>query len=493
MNYSEFKVATPEYYTYNAAFKGFIIPVTTKTTASRSYTTTSKERTGNRVVKTNFTTDKTDYRENIITYVEKDLPSMKDENFVNNIDNYTSSVSHELAMVKWPDSPMKMLSTDWESVTKSIYDRDDFGPELNKTGYFEDDIKALTAGLSSDNEKVAAIFNFVKSSVKWDGFYSYGCNEGVRRAYKDKTGNVAEINLMLTAMLRNVGLTANPVLVSTRSNGIPLFPSRSAFNYVIAAVELPGSVVLLDATEKYSLPGILPVRDLNWFGRLIRKDGTSAEINLIPDMQSREVVNMMFTIRPDGEINGKIRNQFSDQNALYFRQKNVGLTQDSYLEKLENNNNKIEVSDYVRENELDLSKPVVESFSFKETKASEVIGDKIYFSPLLFLTDSENPFKQETREYPVDFGYPTQYKYNVSIEIPEGYAIESLPQQTSIGTENKMSAFKYTIANTGNKIQLAIVNDMNEAIVPSENYQMLKDFYQKMIDKLKEKIVLKKV
>jgi hypothetical protein len=70
------------------------------------------------------------------------------------------------------------------------------------------------------------------------------------KAYKDKTGNVAEINLMLTAMLR-YGLNANPVLVSTRSNGIAMFPNRTAFNYVIAAVENGGNYTLLDASDIY--------------------------------------------------------------------------------------------------------------------------------------------------------------------------------------------------------------------------------------------------
>jgi hypothetical protein len=41
---------------------------------------------------------------------------------------------------------------------------------------------------------------------------------------------------MLTAMLRYSGLTANQFGV--RSNGIALFPNRTAF-YVIAAVETP--------------------------------------------------------------------------------------------------------------------------------------------------------------------------------------------------------------------------------------------------------------
>jgi hypothetical protein len=50
---------------------------------------------------------------------------------------------------------------------------------------------------------------------------------------------------MLTAMLRYAGLTANPVLVSTRSNGIAPFPNRTAFNYV---AETPKGLVLLDAS-----------------------------------------------------------------------------------------------------------------------------------------------------------------------------------------------------------------------------------------------------
>lgn len=58
---------------------------------------------------------------------------------------------------------------------------------------------------------------------------------------------------MLTAMLRYSGLTANPVLVSTRSNGIALFPNRTAFNYVIAAVETPNGYILLDASENFQL------------------------------------------------------------------------------------------------------------------------------------------------------------------------------------------------------------------------------------------------
>ena len=149
---------------------------------------------------------------------------MKEEAYVNNIDNYSSSISHELAMTNYPNTPMKYYSTDWESVVKTIYKDDDFGPELNKTGYFEEDVNKLLTGLNTMPEKIAAIFNYVKTTVKWNNYKGYSCNDGVRKAYKDKTGNTAEINLMLTAMLRYAGMNANPVLLSTRDNGIALFP-----------------------------------------------------------------------------------------------------------------------------------------------------------------------------------------------------------------------------------------------------------------------------
>jgi len=418
---------------------------------------------------------------------------MKEEAYVNNIDNYTSSISHELSMTKFPNSTVKTYSTDWGSVVKTIYDYEDFGPELNKTGYFEDDVNKLLTGITIPNERIAAVFNFVKSNVKWNNFKGYSCNDGVKKAYKDKTGNTAEINLMLTAMLRFAGFNANPVLVSTRDNGIAFFPSRTAFNCVIAAVETPEGLVLLDATEKYSEPNILPLRDLNWVGRLIRKDGTSTEVDLMPKTLSREAINMNIVLKNDFSAVGKTRRQLTDYEALQFRKENLATSKDTYLEELENKNSNIEISDYLRDNDLNLSQPIVESYSFKDTNDIEVINDKIYISPMLFLTAKENPFKQEVREYPIDFGYPSQSKYNINIEIPEGYVVESLPTSINIATGDDIGAFKFVIVNTENKIQVAITSTINIAIVSADYYPVLKGFFQQAIDKQNEKIVLRKI
>jgi len=493
VNYSEFSTFIPEYYVFNSRQKGYLFPKVTTLKNPKSITFTNKERgEGVAPAPTTFSTSKHDYIENQTTFIAADLPAMKDEAFVNNIDNYTASVSHELSLTKFPNSPMKEYSTDWNSVVKTIYEYDDFGPELNKTGYFEDDINNLIKGITKQEEKIWLILNHVKSNVKWNGYTGYSCDSGVKKAYKEKTGNIADINLMLTAMLRYAGLTANPVLVSTRSNGIALFPNRTAFNYVIAAVETPEGNILIDATSKYSTPNILPLQVLNWSGRLIRKDGTSQEIDLMPSKPSNDNVFMNYAIDAEGKVTGKARRQCTDYNAMITRQNMNSLKEEEYLDKLENDYNKIEISEYTRTNEKEILMPTLESYSFTGNLC-EVIGGKIYVNPMLFFTNDKNPFKQEVREYPVDFSYPYADKFNITIQIPDGYSVESLPAPAALVMEENLGTFRYNIAASGNVLQLAILHQINDAIVGTEKYEMLKEYYKAMVAKETEKIVLKRI
>lgn len=496
VNYSEFNTYIPEYYTYNVSQKGFIFPKVTTEKNKKVINSVEKNRNYNgglSATSTSFSQNQTEYDENKKAFVAVNIPAIKEEDYVNNINNYTSSVSHELTMIQYPNQPSKLLSTDWTAVTKTIYDSESFGSELNKTGYFEDDLKTLLSGLSTREEKMATIYNFVKSKVKWNDYLGYFCDEGVRKAYKDQTGNVAEINLMLTAMLRYAGLEANPVLISTRSNGIALFPNRTAYNYVIAAVEIDNGIFLLDATNRNALPNILPLRDLNWFGRMIRKDGTSAEVDLIPKMISKDVVNVIATIKSDGAIEGKIREQYFDYNGFAFRENYADLATETQLERIEKKYKGLEIEAYDFTNKTELDKPIVENYSFKHNSNIEIIGDKMYFSPLLFFALTENPFKQETREYPVDFSFPVEDKYLINLTIPDGYQVEALPKSISIPMSENRGSMKYLISNNEKQIQLLLTFDINTAIISSENYDELKAFFSEVVKKQTEKIVLKKI
>ena len=152
-----------------------------------------------------------------------------------------------------------------------------------------------------------SIFNYVKTNFKWNGYYGIYADEGLRSVFKNKTGNVADINLLLTVFLRHAGLNTHPVLISSVSNGIPLFPSRTAFNYVVAGVELNGNTVLLDATDRYTVPNLLPLRAMNWSGRMIYQNGGSKEIDLQPKVLSKDNIVMNYNVLSNGKLEGCIK------------------------------------------------------------------------------------------------------------------------------------------------------------------------------------------
>ncbi len=495
VNYTEYTTYIPEYFVYNTHFKGFKTPLMSKDSKQRQldYTYTEKFVPGLNTGTPQRIKTSLDFKEEIVKYTLTNVSGLKDEAYTNNIDNYRASIQHERAMTRYPNSPVETFTTDWESVSRKIYNSEFFGDELKKTGYFEKDIDALLSGINAREERIEAIFNYVKSRMNWNEYFGIGCDEGVKKAYQEKKGNVAEINLMLTAMLRYAGIEANPVLLSTRANGISLYPSQSSFNYVITAVELQEKVVLLDATNKFSLPNILPIHDLNWFGRIIRKNESSVQINLMPTFNSKDVTSIICSIGIEGNVTGKIRNQYFDYNAFIFRVNNHGVSKDSYTEKLEKRHQGLEVSEYEVQNADDFSKPIVENYNFTSNNSVEIIGDKIYASPFLFFALTVNPFKQEVREYPVDFVYPKQDKFNVTLNIPEGYVVETLPQPRAVSMPDGLANFKYNISNTEKVVQLSYSIDINSAVIGSEYYEALKSFFKEVVNKQTEKIVLKKM
>ncbi len=153
----------------------------------------------------------------------------------------------------------------------------------------------------------------------------------------------------------------------------------------------------------------------------------------------------------------------------------------------------LEIVDYEVQNSLILNEPIVENYSFKSTNSVEIIGDKMYFSPLLYFAISENPFKQENREYPVDFIFPNQDSFRISLTIPEGYTVESLPESKVVAMPENMAKFTYDVSKNNNQVQLSYTFDVNKVVVENIYYETLKDFFKELVNKNTERIVLKKI
>ncbi|WP_051554687.1 DUF3857 domain-containing protein [Maribacter antarcticus] len=488
----EVSISTPEYFVFKPNIKGYLKlnPRVGSGNGKMNFINSNKQRRGN--ARYNYDQTELDYSTSVNTYEMIDVPALEAEPFINNINNYRSVVKYELESVKMPDSPVKNYTTTWEDVIDEIYQSQRFGGQLTQGNFFKDDLSVILADKNSDIEKTGAIFHFIQDRMNWDGYYGYYVNQGVRKAYKEKKGNTADINLMLIAMLNDAGVKSYPVLISTRENGVPMFPTREGFNYVAVYVELDKGSILLDASNKYTEPNLLPARAINWFGQVVKKDGTRKSISLIPKTVSKETLTCSLFLTEDGEITGKQRTVYSDYLAYNHRNDFNGVSDESYIKNLESKTGGIEISEFSVKNQLIIGKPITESYAFLMENQASSIGDKIYFNPLFHFATKENPFKLEERYFPIDFKYPWEEKYNISINIPEGYVIESIPESLKLELPDKMGSFLYTLKVNSTGLQVLVDIKFNNSIIPSKQYQFIKEFFNQIVQKETEQVVLSK-
>jgi hypothetical protein len=497
INVLEVSVKTPEYFIYNKVLnpQTSYRPEINESSSSRNESVTNTQVLSDNLGVRNSKSSVSQFviNENVIEVNESDIPALKDEPFVDNLSNYQARLKLELTAIKYPNEPYKNLSSSWDAVTKTIYKSNDFGEQLNKSGYYKDDIDVLLTGLESSAQKTFAIYNFVKSKVKWNGYYGYTTDAGVRKAYKEGVGNVGDINLMLVSMLRYAGIGANPVLISTKSHGIPLFPTREGFNYVICFVEDQDVMSLLDATGENATFNTLPVRDLNWQGRVIRENGSSTWIDLTPRKVSKDITSLNVKINPDLSAEGKVRSQKFDYIAKRYRDKYSNLSSEAYIKVLEKDKGNLLISNLEVEGKDNLTEPVKITYEYTMDNALEEIGDKLYLSPLLFLITQENPFKQDERKLPIDLMYPMSDKYIINIMMPDGYDVESLPESQAFDFSDNKGFFKYLVNQNRRFLQVNVELNINTSIILPQNYTFFKQFFAQVVEKESEKIVLKKI
>jgi len=425
-------------------------------------------------------------------YSIANVKPLKDESFVNNVNNYRSSLRLELASFIQSNGMPKNFSNTWESLIAEIY-KGDFGTELNRTRYFGSDLENLMKGVENREDKINTIFNYVQSKFTWNGKNGYNTELGVREAYKSKTGNVADINLVLIAMLREAGIEVSPILLSTRNHGVAYTPSHSAYNYVIAGIEVPNALILLDATSKYSRPNILPIRALNWTGRIIRKSGSSAEVDLIPSLYSN--LNAMYTINlnEDGSISGNARTKRNNYNAHIYRANYADLSKDALVKQIQDKYTNFEINDFEHKNFANLDQDILETYDFKVNQAADIIGDQIFFEPSFVFNIKNNPFLDEDRKYPVDFVYNQKETISYIITIPDGYEVEYLPKSSLLKLQSDRYIIKWVISADKNKISLRINEEINQPIISAEEYKELKLLFDEYVKLQTEKIILKKI
>lgn len=429
-------------------------------------------------------------------WVTKNVPAFKSEPYINNYQNYISRFDIEVSSINVPGVYYKEYATTWDAVAESLRKENNFGMALSGFHLFLNSLaKEIKLSATTDEEKVAKSFEALKK-IKWNNRASIWISDsGISWPYSKKIGNVSEINMTLIVLLRKLDIEAYPLLLSTRDNGIiaPYSVSFDKFNYVAAQATIAGQNYLLDATEEYLPVGLLPERALNGRGFLLKKEAFEwVDLNTAKKNKTTSFLNLKLS--PNGLLKGTWQNSSFDYAALDMRiNYKTFNNQDDYLKSVENENFGLSIEDYSLENFDSLNKVIKENFSIVLKNKVTSTNNRMYISPVQIGRYSENPFKAKERLYPVDFIYSIEKAQVLRLELPEGYELEQLPKNIKMTLPEKAASFQIQYSVTENIVQAVFKLNINKPIFYQTEYQDLKLFYDELVNKQSDMLIIKKI
>lgn len=490
---SEYRAAIPEYFYYDKYTQGYVaLSVSDETKVTNSLTISSFDRQGGYTTQSSHSTDKIDFMEARHRWVANDVPAFKPEPFMTSMQDYISAIKFELASIKYPNEPVKQIMGSWEDINKTFSDNENFGGEIKGNGFLKKIVDEISGGLLSPDDKVAAICNYVKENVIWDGHQRKYPELPLRKVLDNKKGNSAEINLLLGSMLEKAGIAVTPVLLSTREHGLLRIatPVSSQFNYVICFARVNEKSYLLDATERLLPTGMLPERCLNGQGFAVSPDGFQW-IPLETKFKTRVVTSADFVLSQDGELKGKLKLDRNGYAALNKRKKYLLSGEGEYLKDFVGSHSwEVKSSDI--KNAKEIQNNFIEVHDLVVNENMTLAGKMIYLDPFISSSYKNNPFKSEVREYPVDFGSPLEETFFLKLTLPENYMIDELPESKIITMPENGARYIYNVTQSGNQIAITSMFSINKSLFTQLEYPYLREFYNQIVAKQAEQIVLKR-
>lgn len=474
--YSEYKVKMIPYYEYTWLLQG-----STKFSMQRNYPDPGLPRQFG----------SSSYHEMINEFAMKNVPAFGDEEYISSYNDYVIKLDFQLDKINYASGGSLQILSTWPDMVKDFLKDSDFGKYAKKSEKMADNVINLPKLLTLPPEaRFDSILTYVKSNYNWNRTRSKIAHKSPSDLVKDKYGNSAEINLFTVGLLNAAGIEAYPMLLSTRDNGRikTNYPFQHFFNYVAVYAKVNGNVILTDATEVMAMNNRIPPRCINDKALLIKEEnkGEVSWINLDINRSSDVRTNILMTL--DGNsFKAIVNSSLSEYDALLMRNKYVK-DPVKFLDKPDSEYYHVIDTTIKVNNVYDCSKRL--GIDYTAIGKMEQISNKLYIAPFPDETITVNPLTKSSRSYPIDLIYPQRKSLFCQLEIPEGYSIDYLPPSYKIS--NELFELNYNAIQEGNKVTINLVYFFQKATYAPDTYLKVKSYFQDIVKKENDKIVLVK-
>jgi hypothetical protein len=404
---------------------------------------------------------------NHFVFVGRNLMGMPADDYVWNVQDYCAGITAELKEYRLPGMmPMDYAKT-WEQIDAMVLDSEDLGKPMNDHSPLAAELKAAgIAEMAYPRDRVAAVRQLVMSKVKWNGKYGLS-PEPTAETLKKGEGSNADINLLLIQSLREVGLTAAPVMLRTRDLGLlPYnFPSvRKLSTFIVCVIMPTGGNLYLDAS---STDDLLPEVLLVERARLVQSGKKSTWVNLqkLSKMEMNTVIDAQLSA--DGTLSGKQTTRCSSKVV----------SESSFTKQGQVSDGQISICPFPDKGE----RP--DSLDSQPAKGVHHFDGRY---PI------ENPFTAETRKMPVEFPRITNSRVVVNITLPEGYVLDGEAKNTTLVTpDGGIEGRIHTMPGLG-RVQMLCQLNINKLSFYENNYADVRQIFDLLSKYTSEKLVVRK-
>jgi hypothetical protein len=429
----------------------------------------------------------------------RDLHSLKEEPFMKNYRDYSDKVEFQLSRyqraattsgAEWAD----FLNT-WEKLGDGLID---YYSEKGfyRTNPIEREMLSLDLNKGTEKEKAEVAYYYLRDNFENEGEDWIYTNQTLPQLLKSKKGAPGELILAYMGILKSQGIECNPVLIGSKGYGrseIVPFPFLNQFDEILLLAKLDGNLQFLDLSDPLAPFGYVDLDKHVKTGLFLDKK----ESKLIPiDIRHNSNRIVFSNIKLDHEsgeliFDIVIRNYFYQGLSSIHDLALIKKNNSSLEEFLKDDSTPYEIRNAKVEDQLEGKNMVNITFQSYVKNASE--EEFIIFNPLQISEFLENPFTQEYRVFPVDFGFAFNETYTANLSIPEGYILDDFPTNESITIEGSPIAFNYQTENLGAVFKITARLEVKNPLIQPTSYGDLKFFMESVASKLAAPVILKKI
>jgi len=432
--------------------------------------------------------------DNVNKFMMANIPAIREEPFMSSEKDYVQRLEINVLSI-FAGYRFITLTNTWASLVGELERSEDFGEQLTKPIPRTDTLRQLMDKADSSYQKMADIFIYVRNHMDWNGNAGIWAQNGVLTAWENKKGNSGDINLILINLLRTAGIHANPILVSSHENGMinQLTPGYEQFDNVMAYVKINQHIYVLDASDKYATPNIVPWDVMFTYGILIEKEGLNGW-RWCSLWNENQIFNHVVVMNADIDQEGVMKGTSTIYSLGYSRSRRIGVLKsgkEKYIEKYcATTNPEIKVDSVIFKNESIDTLPLEQHIYFIQNLSST--GDYRFFKTNPFTGYETNPFTSDTRFSDIFFGANQKFTLVVNINLPEGYGLESLPKNTTLIMHDTSIIFRRIFQAGDDKFSMRTTIEFKKPFYKVNDYDIFREFFKRFFDLLNEQVVIRK-